>query len=61
MRIKIKYILDNENWTDEQYDTAQDVNNEFEITEDMIIDLIYQNSNLDKGDYIDAVYFVGKE
>ncbi len=60
LKIKVRYILDNENWSDGQYEDAQDIENEFEITEDMIVDLIRQNSNLEKGDYVESVYYVSK-
>lgn len=58
LKIKVRYILDNEDWSDAQYEDAQDIENEFEITEDMIVDLILQNSNLEKGDYIESVYII---
>lgn len=50
--IKIEYIVDNESWTEEEFEANQDIDREFFITEDMIIDLIKQNSNLGLGDFI---------
>jgi len=58
LKIKVRYILDNKDWTDAQYEDDQDIENEFEITEEMIIYLIRQNSNLEKGDYVESVYYV---
>lgn len=55
--IKINYILDNPEWTDAEYEDAQDVNREFTLTEDMIIDLIRQSVKLEHGTYIESISF----
>jgi len=55
--IKINYILDNPNWTDAEYEDAQDIDREFILTEDMIIDLIHQSVKLDGETYIESVSF----
>jgi len=57
MKITVSYILDNDNWTDKQFEDNQDTENLFEITEEMIKDLIRENVKLGEGDWIDQVYF----
>jgi len=62
--IRVEYVLDNDAWSDEDFDKAQDEDRIFTITKDMIIDLIEQNCKLDKGDYItdqDLYNFCNKE
>jgi hypothetical protein len=55
-KITIDYVLDNDNWSDEDFNKAQDVDRQFIITKDMIEDLICQNCNLEKGDYISSIF-----
>lgn len=55
--VKITYILDNPNWTDAEYEDAQEKDREFILTEDMIIDLIRQSVKLENGCYIESVSF----
>jgi hypothetical protein len=55
-KITIDYVLDNDNWSDEDFNKAQDIDRQFIITKDMIEDLIYQNCNLEKGDYISSIF-----
>jgi hypothetical protein len=55
-KITIDYVLDNDNWSDEDFNKAQDIDRQFIITKDMIKDLIYQNCNLEKGDYISSIF-----
>lgn len=52
MKIIVYYNIDKESMTDEDYENQEE--NEFEITEDMIHDLIMQNSDgIERGDTID--------
>jgi hypothetical protein len=53
--IKVEYIIDNDNWTEEEYEQNQDIDREFIITWEMIENLILQNSNLEPGDYLDTI------
>jgi hypothetical protein len=53
--VKIQYVLDNDNWTEKQFNKAQDCDNTFVITEEMIIDLINQNCNLEDGDFVCSI------
>jgi hypothetical protein len=55
-KITIDYVLDNDNWSAEDFDKAQDVDRQFVITKDMIEDLIYQNCKLEEGDYISSIF-----
>lgn len=48
MDIKVEYLLDNEDWSDEEFEQAQDVKNEFIITESMIENLIREYGNVKK-------------
>lgn len=57
MEIKITYILDNDNWSDIEFEEAQEKTNVFVITEDMLKDLILQNVKLDIGNYPDQIYY----
>jgi hypothetical protein len=52
---KIRYYLDNNAWTDEQFEDAQDIENVFTITEDMIVDLIRGRVELEPGDFISEI------
>jgi hypothetical protein len=54
--IKIQYLLDNDDWTDKQYEDDQDNERIFTITKTMIKELIYENVKLPEGCYIDEVY-----
>lgn len=53
MEIKIEYILDNDAWSEEEFQDAKD--KIFIITEGTIEDLIYQNEKLQNGDYIHTI------
>ena len=55
--LKLNYILDNPNWTDAEYEDAQDIDRVFILTEEMIIDLIHQSVKLENGCYIESVSF----
>jgi hypothetical protein len=54
--VKVDYIIDNETWSDEEFDKQQEVDRSFIITEEMIIQLIKQNVKLGNGDDIAEVY-----
>lgn len=58
MEIKIEYILDNDAWSEEEFQDAKD--KIFIITEGMIEDLIYQNEKLENGDYIHTITQLNK-
>ena len=58
MEIKIEYILDNNDWSDEQFEDAGDTRNEFTITDEMIKLLIRENVKLKQGDFIAEIYKV---
>lgn len=55
IEFKIRYYLDNDAWTDEQFEDAGDIENVFTITEDMINDLIRERVKLSKGDFISEI------
>ena len=55
--LKLTYILDNPDWTEAEYEDAQDIDRVFILTEDMIIDLIRQSVKLEDGCYIESVSF----
>lgn len=55
--LKITYILDNPNWSDAEYEDAQDIDRELILTEEIIIDLIHQSVKLDSETYIESVSF----
>lgn len=52
MEIKVRYYLDNDTWSDEEFEDAGDIENVFVITKDMINDLIREKVKLSKGDFI---------
>jgi len=54
--ITVDYIIDNENWSDEEFDEQQETDRSFIITKEMIIELIQQNVKLNKGDEITEVW-----
>lgn len=54
--VRVEYVLDNDDWSDKDFNKAQDEDRIFTITKDMIIDLIEQNCNLDRGDYITSIF-----
>jgi hypothetical protein len=55
MEIKIRYYLDNNTWSDEEFEYAGDIENVFTITQDMIIDLIRERVRLNSGDFISEI------
>lgn len=60
MRIKIGYILDNDNWSDGKFEDEAEIDKYFYITIDMIKDLIFENCNIDKNCFISEITEVTK-
>jgi hypothetical protein len=59
-RIIVEYIIDNEDWSEQEFEDNQDTERTLEITEDMLEDLILQNSNLQPGEFIDSIIRITK-
>ena len=55
VKIVLEYIIDNEDWTDQEYEDNQDIDRTLEITEEMLRALILQNVELQPGDFIDQI------
>lgn len=55
VRIVLEYIIDNEDWSDQEYEDNQDVERTLEITDEMLRALILQNVELQPGDFIDQI------
>lgn len=55
MEIKVRYYLDNDTWSNEEFEDAGDIKNVFTITGDMINDLIRKRVKLSKGDFISEI------
>jgi hypothetical protein len=55
VRIILEYIIDNEDWSDQEYEDNQDVERTLEITDEMLRALILQNVELQPGDFIDQI------
>ena len=55
VKIVLEYIIDNEDWSDQEYEDNQDVERTLEITEEMLRALILQNVELQPGDFIDQI------
>lgn len=53
--IKVDFILDNDSWTEEEFEENQEIDREFIITEEMIINLITQNAKFELGDFIHTI------
>jgi len=54
--IKINYIIDNDSWSDEEFNNQQDTDRIFVITREMIEELIYQNVEFEEGTDIADFY-----
>ena len=54
--IEIRYILDNVNWSDSEYEDNQDIERKILITKNMLIDLIERNATLEPGTFVDELY-----
>ena len=59
-RIIVEYVVDNEDWTEQEFEDNQDTERTLEITQDMLEDLILQNSNLQPGEFIDSISRITK-
>ena len=59
--IIIEYTIDNEAWSDEDYELEQNIVKEFIITGEMIKDLIQNYIKLEPGDYVDNITRINKE
>lgn len=55
VRIILEYIIDNDAWSDQEYEDNQDVERTLEITDEMLRALILQNVELQPGDFIDQI------
>jgi hypothetical protein len=55
VRIILEYIIDNEDWSDQEYEDNQDVERTLEITDEMLKALILQHVELQPGDFIDQI------
>jgi len=55
VRIILEYIIDNEDWSDQEYEDNQDIERTLEITEEMLRALILQNVELQPGDFIHQI------
>ena len=55
VKIILEYIIDNEDWSDQEYEDNQDVERTLEITDEMLKALILQNVELQPGDFIDQI------
>ena len=55
VKIVLEYIIDNEDWSDQEYEDNQDVERKLEVTEEMLRALILQNVELQPGDFIDQI------
>ena len=55
VKIVLEYIIDNEDWSDQEYEDNQDVERKLEVTEEMLRGFILQNVELQPGDFIDQI------
>lgn len=60
VRIILDYCLDNDDWTEQEFEDNQDIERSFYITEQMLIDLIHQNIELSPGDYVHSIGSITK-
>ena len=54
--IEITYTVDNINWSDSEYEDAQDIERKVLVTKKMLIDLIERNAKLEPGEFVDNLY-----
>jgi ERCC4-related helicase len=54
--IKIVYITDNEDWSDERFEEEQENDKVFIITPEMINDLLKRHLSLEEGEFIAEFY-----
>ncbi len=55
VRIILEYIIDNEDWSDQEYEDNQDIERTLEVTDEMLRALILQHVELQPGDFIDQI------
>ena len=55
VKIVLEYVIDNEDWSDQEYEDNQDIERTLEITEEMLRALILQNVELQPGEFIDQI------
>lgn len=60
LRIIVEYVVDNDNWTEQEFEDNQDIERTFHITEEMLIDLIQQNVELEEGNFVSMVSSITK-
>jgi hypothetical protein len=60
IRITLDYCLNNEDWTEQEFEDNQDIERIFHITEQMLIDLIHQSIELSPGDYVHSIGSITK-
>lgn len=60
LRIIVEYVVDNDDWTEQEFEDNQDIERTFHITEEMLIDLIQQNVELEEGNFVSMISRVTK-
>ena len=60
LRIIVEYVVDNDNWTEQEFEDNQDIERTFHITEEMLIDLVQQNVELEEGNFVSMISRVTK-
>lgn len=60
VRIILEYCLDNDDWTEKEFEDNQDIERTFHITEQMLIDLVHQSIELSPGDYVHSIGSISK-
>lgn len=60
LRIIVEYVVDNDNWTEQEFENNQDIERTFHITEEMLIDLIQQNVELEEGNFVSMISRITK-
>lgn len=60
LRITVEYVVDNDNWTEQEFEDNQDIERTFHITEEMLIDLIQQNVELEEGNFVSMISRITK-
>lgn len=55
LRIIVEYVIDNDSWTEQEFEDNQDIERTFHITEQMLIDLIHQNVELGEGNFVSMI------
>jgi hypothetical protein len=60
LRIIVEYVVDNDNWTEQEFEDNQDIERTFHITEEMLMDLIQQNVELEEGNFVSMISRITK-